>query len=165
MTSEREPTLVDVGIVILEAVAVLHSRGCHRIRILPGMSSSGVHWRIAVTVAENMVDEGGNLSLQDWEAAFNYTTGTGAEIAGRSVTGATTPEEIADVIVGSLPSAISDGADQAYVQWYARLLDLVHRYHALPVAYAEYSDPAAGWEIGWGGNVYVSTPPCAPSAG
>ncbi|PHV66138.1 hypothetical protein CSW57_21200 [Williamsia muralis] len=129
------------------------------------MSSSGVHWRLAVTAAENMVDEGGNLSLHDWEAAFTYTTGTGAEIAGRSVTGATTPAEIADVIVESLPSAIGDAADQAYVQWYARLLDLVHHYHALPVAYADCSNPADGWEVGWGGNVYVSTPPPIPSAG
>lgn len=86
MTSEREPTLVDVGIVILEAVAVLHSR-------LPSYPDTswyvvvGVHWRTAVTAAENMIDEGGNLSLQDGEAAFTYTTGTGAEIAGRSVTG------------------------------------------------------------------------------
>lgn len=162
MTSEREFTLVDVGIVILEAVAVLHSRGYHRIRILPGMSSSGVHWRIAVTAAENMVDERGHLSLRESELAFTYTTGTGAEIAGRSVTGATTPEEIADVIIESLPSPLG-GDDQAYVQWYARLMDLVHRYHALPVAYADYSNPADGWEIGWGGSIYISTPPPFPS--
>lgn len=158
MTSERELTPVDVGILILEAVAVLHSRGHERIRVLPGMSSSGAHWRIAVTTAANMDDEGGYLNLREWESAFIYTTGTESEIAGTSVTTATTPPDIADVIATSLPAA-TGGDDPAYVRWYGQLMDLVHRYHALPVAYADYSDPADGWEIGWGGNIHMAPPP------
>ncbi len=36
-------TVSDVGILILEAVPVLHARGHQRFRVLPAMSTGGVH--------------------------------------------------------------------------------------------------------------------------
>lgn len=42
---------------ILQGVQVLHQRGYHRLRILPGVSPSGMYWRVAITVSDNLIDD------------------------------------------------------------------------------------------------------------
>src|ERR1700754_1442511 len=44
---------------ILQGVQVLHRLGYHRVRALPGMSPSGVYWRVGVTTADNLIADGG----------------------------------------------------------------------------------------------------------
>jgi len=45
--------------LVLEMVAVLHRRGFERLRIVPGMSGSGFHWRCALTPATNVMPHPG----------------------------------------------------------------------------------------------------------
>jgi hypothetical protein len=73
----RQFTVVDVGILILEAVSVLHARGHERLRIFPGMSGSGMHWRTAVTHASNFANDG-FTRLRDFDAAFSTQPGPGS---------------------------------------------------------------------------------------
>jgi hypothetical protein len=60
---------------ILQGIRVLHQRGYHRVRALPGLSGSGMYWRVAVTAADNLTDDGGFLGVRDHEAAIMYSTG------------------------------------------------------------------------------------------
>ena len=70
---------------ILQGVRVLHQRGYRRTRILPGMSSSGMYWRVAIAGAANFQTDDGSLELRDWDSAVNYSTGGGTEFAGSRV--------------------------------------------------------------------------------
>lgn len=101
--SGGEFTVLDVSILVLEAVGVLHSRGHQLLRIYPGMSGSGMYWRTAVTHAANYTDRDGYTGLGDFGAAFHYTTGTEFEVAGERVDVTTTASELADRIVDLLP--------------------------------------------------------------
>ena len=159
---DRPFSVVDVGMLILEAVAVLHERGHQRLRVFPGMSASGIHWRTAITTADNFVDNG-HLHLQDFEAAFHYTTGTEFEVAGRRVDAETTAAELAESIVPLLPDP-GIGIDAEYVAWYGKFLDLARRHRALPIAYADYFDDDRGWEIGWGSGIRIQAPPTSHTA-
>lgn len=154
-------TVVDVGILILEAVSVLHARGHERLRIFPGMSGSGMHWRTAVTHASNFASDG-FTGLRDFDAAFLYTTGSGFEVAGERVDASTTAAELADRILPLLPDP-GVGGDVDYVAWYRELIDLVRAHHALPIAYADYFDDEDGWEIGWGSGIRIKMPPTDPT--
>lgn len=156
--SAQQFTVLDVGILILEAVAVLHGRGHQRVHILPGMSGSGMYWRTAVTHAGNFTDDGGYVHLTDFDAAFHYTTGAEFEVAGGRVDASTTADELADRILAQLPDS-GKGTDSDYVNWYRDLMELVRTRNALPIAYADYFDADRGWEIGWGSGLRIQPPP------
>lgn len=150
-------SVVDVGILVLEAVSVLHARGHQRVRVLPGMSGSGLYWRTAVTHASNFTDDGYG-DLRDFDAAFRYTTASEFEVAGERVDAATTASELAARIVPLLPDP-GVGPDPDYVAWYGAMMDLVRSNHALPIAYADYFDNEDGWEVGWGSGKRIQAPP------
>jgi hypothetical protein len=144
---------------ILQGVRVLHQRGYHAARILPGMSASGGAWRVSIAAAAGFQTEDGYLELRDWDSAVNYSTGGGTEFAGSLVDISTSPDIVADLILSALPrfSAARDGP--AYVEWYAGLMQLVEEHHSLPIAYADYFDADRGWEIGWGSGIRYPHPP------
>lgn len=144
---------------ILQAVRVLHQRGYQGVRILPGMSASGMHWRVSVAASENVDDSSGSVTLRDWDRALNYSTGGGSEFAGGRVTVAVSPEVVADVILAALPELSPQNADPSYEQWYGELMELVEQHGGLPIAYADYFDGEDGWEIGWGSGIRHRYPP------
>lgn len=144
---------------ILQGVRVLHQRGYHGVRILPGMSGSGMHWRVSVTVAENLHDTHGYPRLHDWDRAINYSTGGGTEFAGTRVNVTTSPEAVAEAILAALPALDADSRDPEYARWYEELMHLVERHDAVPIAYADYFDDKAGWEIGWDSGIRHPAPP------
>lgn len=144
---------------ILQGVRELHQRGYHGARILPGMSPSGMHWRVSVTVADNRHDADGHADIRDQNIAISYTTGAGTEFAGSHVTATTSPATVADVMLSALPALNTEAHDPEYVRWYAELMHLVERHDALPIAYADYFDDADGWEVGWGSGVRYPHPP------
>ena len=144
---------------ILQGVQVLHQRGYHRIRVLPGASPSGVYWRVAITSADNLIDSAGSSHLTNYEAALTYSTGGPTEFAGGEVSVATPPETVADLILRAMPERASTGSDPTYVSWFADLLRRVESSGELPIAYAEYFDASDGWEIGWGTGVRHPRPP------
>ncbi|WP_425005598.1 macro domain-containing protein [Mycolicibacterium sp. S3B2] len=149
---------------ILQGVRVLHQRGYHRLRILPGMSPSGMYWRVAITLSDNLIDDVNYPTVIDWEAALHYTTGGLTEFAGAEVTVTTTPESVADLILGELRDATPTNDDPAYLAWFDELTRTIERTKALPVAYDDYFDASEGWEIGCGSGVKYPRPPSPPAS-
>jgi O-acetyl-ADP-ribose deacetylase (regulator of RNase III) len=149
---------------ILQGVRVLHQRGYHRVRAVPGMSPSGAYWRVVVTTADNLIEAAGFRGLCDDEAAITYSTGGLTEFAGGEVTVATSPETVAELVLNGLPRAAPTADDPAYVSWFSDLMKLVERAGKPPVAYAEYFDGGKGWEIGWGSGIRHPHPPPPPDA-
>ena len=144
---------------ILQGVRMLHQRGYHGARILPGMSPSGMHWRVSVTASDNLHDTDGYAHLRERALAINYTTGAGTEFAGGQITVTTSPDMVADIVQSALPALCADTQDPEYVRWYEELMQLVERHNALPIAYADSFDDADGWEIGWGSRIRHPHPP------
>jgi O-acetyl-ADP-ribose deacetylase (regulator of RNase III) len=144
---------------ILQGMRVLHRRGYHQIRAVPGMSGSGFHWRVTVATADNF---DGDFSFRDEDAVIRYTTGSLTEFAGGRITGATDPEAVADLIVAFLPNVDPTADDPKYVSWFAGLMQLVEVDSQLPIAYADYFEPDKGWEVGWGSGQRYPHPPTPP---
>lgn len=159
---DDEFTAADVGRLVLSAVAVLHLRGHARLRILPGVSPSGMYWRVNVTSVDN-INHVGYPTLIDWEASFGWSTADELRIAGMRVHSTTHPEQVAELILDQLVD-IGVGYDPAYTSWYLRMLERVLQHQALPIAYAEYLDPRKGWEIGPSTGIRMSPPPGIPRA-
>ncbi|HUB39010.1 MAG TPA: macro domain-containing protein, partial [Streptosporangiaceae bacterium] len=149
---------------ILQGVRVLHQRGYHSIRILPGMSASGGAWRVAIAAAANFQTDGGYLGLRDWDSAVTYSTGAGREFAGSQVDASTSPDVVADLILSGLPRFPAVDDDLRYVEWYANLMRLAEEHRSLPIAYADDFDAERGWEIGWGGGIRHTDPPVPTTA-
>lgn len=148
--------LLDVAILILEAVGVLHARGRQRLRIYPGMSPSGMHWRTAVYQHQ----PGIQAQAIRGPGTFLYTTGSEYDVAGLRAGPATAAGELADAILATAGAGDwGSGQDREYAGWYVGLLGLVRQHHAVPVAYADYFDPEPGWEIGWGSGIRIPPPP------
>jgi hypothetical protein len=154
--SQREFTPADVAVLILEAVAHLHARGFQRLRVFPGLSGSGMHWRIAIAEAGEF-DQRARLRYD--APAFRYTTGAEFEVGRFTVGPHTNAETLAEVIWNDLPDT-GYGRDWAYAGWYAEMLGWVRRNEALPIAYSDMFDGSAGWEIG--SVTYELPPPPRP---
>ena len=149
---------------ILQGVRVLHQRGYQCIRILPGMSASGMYWRVSIAAAANFQTDDGSLDLRDWDSAVNYSTADGTEFAGSRVDASTSPDIVADLILSTVPRLPAADDDPLYVEWYANLMRLVEEHHGLPIAYADYFDEKPGWEIGWENGIRHPHPPAPPTA-
>lgn len=143
---------------LLQGVTALHQRGYHRLRILPGMSPSGMYWRLTITNSDNLIDDVGCPYVVNFDTALHYSTGGLTEFAGGEVTVTTRPEAVADLILNELPEIAPTYDDPGYVSWHADLLRLVEQSRRLPIAYAEYFDVSEGWEIGCGGLRYPPPP-------
>ncbi|WP_166380852.1 macro domain-containing protein [Catellatospora methionotrophica] len=148
---------------ILQGVQTLHQRGYHSVRVLPGMSASGMYWRVAVAAPDNFVSEHGYLHVRNEKQAVCYTTGALTAFAGGEVTVTTAPDVVADLILGALPTIAVTHDDPAYVAWFAGLMQLVEKHNAPPIAYADYFDDTEGWEVGWGSGIRHPRPPASPS--
>lgn len=147
---------------ILDAVGVLHRRGYQQVRILPGMSGSGMHWRVTTSTVSSFSLLHGHLQVSDHRASILYTTADGRSFVSTELTAASSTDDVADVILGGLPELGPPAADWAYAGWYTGLLGLVQRHDALPIAYADYFEDGEGWEIGWGSGVRYPHPPKGP---
>jgi O-acetyl-ADP-ribose deacetylase len=144
---------------ILEGVAALHARGFEQVRIEPGMSASGMYWRVAIAKADNVDDTGAYSTFRNEDIVVRYTTGSGPDFGERAVDEGTDAEAVADLILAAWPWGIAPAADPEYAAWYRRLMALVAEHHSLPIAYADYFDDARGWEIGWGSGRFIEPPP------
>lgn len=149
------------AIRILQGVQVVHQRGYSRVRILPGVSPSGMHWRVAITSADNLIDGGAYPRVINYDAALAYSTGGLTDFAGGDVSVATAPETVADLILRAMPERAPTGSDPTYASWFAGLLRRVESSGQLPIAYADYFDASEGWEIGSSTGVRH---PCPPGA-
>lgn len=136
---------------LLRAVRVLHDRGFQRTRIIPGMSPSGMHWRLSISDAPNVFVSGRFAGLVEHDAGVHYTTGSRAQFADTLVTKFSSPEQVSQIILDALPTPPVVASDPEYTAWYRGLLDLVEQQSGVPIAYADYGD-FDEWEIGRNGK-------------
>lgn len=138
---------MSTAVLILQGVRELHRRGYRTLRALPGVAPSGLYWRVSLWDAE------------DPDTLLRYTSGSRTEFADGHVGAMTSPGDVADLIRAALPTLTPDRGSSAYAEWFETLLARVEPEHALPVAYADYFDDSAGWEIGWGSGTRHPAPP------
>ncbi len=145
MTVEHPPLPADQQccLEVLEMVRVLHERGYGFIRIAPGMSSSGMSWRCAVTHRGNIQAGHGALAVAFDTDTAHYTSAAGTRYFGWDDAADDGPGQLADKFLARFPgiAARGRGSDPDYARWYLEMLALARR-GAFPVAYADwYSEP------------------------
>lgn len=160
---ERTLAAQEVGLLILDAVVLLHARGYERVRVHPGVSPSGMHWRISVKIARSTMGSDQPRPMKT-SGPFFYSTGSGDDVAGLRVSSTTSVNQMANWILDVLGNPSTE-TDPGYVRWFAELVALSHASGALPIAYADYFDPKDGWEIGWGSGLRIPHPPAMHSMG
>lgn len=135
---------------LVATVHELHKAGYQRIRISPGLSPSGMHWRCPVTWAGNVQRDGfsvisastaGGLFVPYSSADPGYFGWPGAE--------ALSARLLAVRFLDAFPALAQAGLgrDWAYAGWLTEVLGVVERgdTRAYPVFYADYPlDPGAG---------------------
>lgn len=121
-------------------VQVLHARGYRRLRIVPGMSPSGCHWRCGVTHVANISRSHGAMDCQGDDIAY-YTSASEDEYFDWTDARDDTPEQLADKFVERFPELArkGEGEDPAYAAWYRGMLSVAEE-DALPVAYSDYGE-------------------------
>jgi hypothetical protein len=111
---------------ILLMVSELHILGYQRLRIAPGLSPDGEHWRCSVTPVTNISQKHG-ARLIDWEhLAAHYTSASGAKYFDWSYAANLTPAKLAARFVEEFPLIVgaSKGSDWHYSGWYQEMLGL-----------------------------------------
>jgi hypothetical protein len=134
---------------VLRMVHELHKRGYQRLRIVPGMSASGMHWRVTILPRARVLRGHGAMS-HDWTWGGPepfYTSGQDSEYFGWNDAVEDGPAELADKFLARFP-AIAEaarGSDWAYAGWYLEMLAKA-QVGEFPVAYADwYEDPDPRW--------------------
>ena len=132
---------------VLLMVHELHKRGYQRLRIVPGMSPSGMHWRCSVTAASNVRMTHGAREADFSRHLVSYTSGQENEYFGWTDARTDTARGLATKFLKRFPEVaeLGRGPDWAYAGWYVEMLGHAER-GALPVAYADwYEEPDARW--------------------
>ena len=143
-------------------VQELHLRGYPRLRIAPGMSGSGLHWRCAVTPVSNILKSHG-ARMASWdEPVAHYTSGMELEFFDWSDAPGKHPSRLAEMFLGRFPdiAAAGLGSDWIYAGWYVELLHLTYP-DAFPYCYSDWQEedvPGFIRTVG-GHEVLVPMPP------
>jgi hypothetical protein len=125
--------------VLLRAVAVLHARGYHGVRIKPGLSASGMHWRCELYVKSSQV---------------RIAQSSNGIVSG--MTACDAPETLATALEANPQLARARQPDLAYVAWYAAMLATLG--DALPISFADWDLPTDHW-ITTASELIVPLPP------
>lgn len=126
---------------VLRMVHELHKAGYQRVRICPGMSGSGLHWRCGVTVATNIFRNNGalwvNWDLPDLTA--KYTSADENRYFGWKDAADDTARQMAGKFVERFPQLVQEGAgaDWCYAGWYVEMLGWAER-GDFPMAYGDH---------------------------
>jgi hypothetical protein len=125
---------------VLLMVHELHKLGYQRLRIVPGMSPSGMHWRCSVTHTGNILAAHGAMMRIEGEAA-HYTSGQGNAFFDWEDARRDTARQLAGKFLERFAelAAKGRGLDWSYAGWYVQMLGFAER-GALPVAYADWDE-------------------------
>ena len=127
---------------VLLMVSELHVRGYQRLRIAPGMSPSGCHWRCSITPASNISSEHG-ARLVSWDTlAAHYSSSSGSEYFEWTDASRLTPSRLAVRFIERFPdiAAAGRGSDWPYAGWYVEMLGITYP-DTFPIAYADWDLP------------------------
>ncbi len=132
---------------VLQSVHELHKLGYQRVRIVPGMAPSGMHWRCSITHVGNILDTHGAMFMNQSVDAAHYSSSQETEYFGWTDAASDTAAELADKLIHrfSWIARNGHGRDWLYAGWYVEMLGLAEK-GAFPIAYADwYEDPEPGW--------------------
>jgi hypothetical protein len=131
---------------VLRMVHELHKLGYQRVRIVPGMSPSGMHWRCTITHAGNILKTHGAMPRDFHREAAHYSSADENIYFGWEDAQQDTVQRLAARFLERFPEIArrGHGTDWPYAGWYVQMLGFAER-GAFPVAYADYSDPDPRW--------------------
>jgi hypothetical protein len=132
---------------VLRMVHELHKLGYQRLRIVPGMSPSGCHWRCSVTHIGNILKAHGAMYQHFDRDMAHYSSGQMNEYFGWLDAHQATVRQLAARFLERFPEIARQGhgLDWSYAGWYVQMLGFAER-GAFPVAYADwYHDPDPRW--------------------
>lgn len=150
MSAKGDPnSAIRRGVRVLRMVHEFHKRGHQRLRVSPGLSPSGAHWRCGVTHAANTSPENGAILLNYNRETAHYSSADENRCFGWPEAKSDTARELATKFVERFPGVMEKGLgrDWAYAGWYAEMLGIAER-GCLQVAYADWypgEEPGAGW--------------------
>ncbi len=146
---------------ILRMVTELHVRGFQRLRIAPGMSPSGCHWRCSVTPATNISSHHG-ARIVSWDTlAVHYSSSQERHYFGWDDAARATPSQMADLFIRRFPeiAEAGRGSDWLYSGWYLEMLYLTYP-DSFPIAYADWDVPVDYlMTVGGQSDVRIPLPP------
>lgn len=126
---------------VLSMVGELHKKGYQRLRVVPAMSPSGMHWRCMITPASNTLrTHGAYLADPDWnhDLIATYTSGSENKYFGWEDCATATARQLADTFVERFPKITNAGMgwDWLYAGWYVEMLGAAESGY-FPVVYDE----------------------------
>lgn len=146
---------------LLQGVGTLHQRGYEGVRIRPGMSPSGMFWRVQIASSEDFEPvhwKGATDFVPKGDAnQVKYTTAKGTEVGTGYVTSATSPDEAADIVLQQVPTLAKKYSDPEYVVWFQALLAVVEGLKSAPILYSDYY--YEGGPLWIGGKVHFPSQP------
>lgn len=122
---------------LLAMVHELHKLGYQGVRISPGWSPSGAHWRCSVAAVSNIAPDG--WSLIDYSTGVHYTTGAGACFFEWRDAPRRSPRQLARMFIERFPRLVNEsaGMDHVYAGWLVAVLGAVE-HGRLPAFSADY---------------------------
>ncbi|MFT4154119.1 hypothetical protein [Parafilimonas sp.] len=127
---------------LLFMVEELHNRGFGKLRVIPSLSPSGVHWRCS------FIDE----TKEHRCIASNWIYGYEKEKSGEEIK--LTTQELADLFVKENFEFIEHckGENEAYTKWYSSILAQLKK-GELPYAFADWEMPKGIWRTSEGNDI------------
>lgn len=127
---------------VLLMVHELHKRGYQRLRIMPGMSASGMHWRVCITPISNVLRTHGAMAVDYSRMSAVYCSADENLFFGWDDAREDSARALADKFQRRFPALLSaaEGSDWDYAGWYVEMLGLAES-GALPIAYADWYEP------------------------
>jgi hypothetical protein len=110
---------------LLDMVRILHQQGFEQLRINPGMSPSGCHWRCEFIPAAMSERRHCSMDEGDCVETANYSSGQKNKYFDWTDADFDPPEKLASKFVERFPelSKACLGKDSEYVNWYSRMLE------------------------------------------
>lgn len=146
---------------ILRMVSELHVRGYQRLRIAPGMSAAGCHWRCAITPVTNISRGHGARLIGSETLMARYTSSQERNYFDWKDAIHATPSSMADLFIKRFPE-IADagkGSDWSYAGWYLEMLHLTYP-GSFPIAYADWNIPEDCLPtVGQNSSIRIPLPP------
>jgi DNA-binding transcriptional ArsR family regulator len=114
---------------VLLMVQDLHRRGYERLRVAPGLSPSGLHWRCSIVPVDHVRRDHGALAMEEDEITARYTSSQGARFFDWDDAEHDSPVVLAGKFLERFPDLAvqGKGTDPDYVRWYVRMLRALPR--------------------------------------
>jgi hypothetical protein len=137
---------------VLAMVGELHKRGFQRLRVMPHMSPSGLHWRCAIGSADYFYRNHGARLLKDYPffdgdnqqqttaVVAHYTSGHENHYFGWNDSERDSARSLADKFVNRFSRLVDSGGgwDYPYAGWFLRVLGLAEA-GWIPFVFADYA--------------------------